>query len=59
MVASSCGFTTISGNTIHGHGYDGLDVSRAHEQAYDPAVRARLWEVSQELTAGPALLNQE
>ena len=39
--------------------YDGLDVSRAHEQAYDAAVRARLWEVSQELTAGPAPVDQE
>lgn len=41
-----------------GRFYDGLDVSRAHEQAYDPAVRARLWEVSQELAAGPAPVDQ-
>jgi NAD(P)-dependent dehydrogenase (short-subunit alcohol dehydrogenase family) len=42
----------------NGRFYDGLDVSRAHEQAYDPAVRARLWEVSQELAAGPAPVDQ-
>lgn len=34
--------------------YDGLEPARAHRQAYDPAVRAQLWEVSQALTAGAA-----
>lgn len=34
--------------------YDGLEPARAHQQAYDPAVRAQLWEASRKLTAAPA-----
>jgi NAD(P)-dependent dehydrogenase (short-subunit alcohol dehydrogenase family) len=34
--------------------YDGLEPARAQQQAYDPAVRAQLWEVSRQLTAAPA-----
>ncbi|MDX1394316.1 MAG: SDR family NAD(P)-dependent oxidoreductase [Gemmatimonadota bacterium] len=33
-----------------GHYYNGLERARSHAQAYDPAVRARLREVSEELT---------
>jgi NAD(P)-dependent dehydrogenase (short-subunit alcohol dehydrogenase family) len=45
----------VSGQEIgSGRFYDGLQPARAHQQAYDPAVRAQLWEVSRELTAASA-----
>ena len=45
----------VNGDKVgNGQFYDGLEPSRAHMQAYDPAVRAQLWEVSQRLTAGAA-----
>lgn len=45
----------VNGDKVgSGQFYDGLEPSRAHRQAYDPAVRAQLWEVSQRLTAGAA-----
>ena len=45
----------VNGDKVgNGEFYDGLEPSRAHKQAYDPAVRAQLWEVSQRLTAGAA-----
>ena len=45
----------VSGEEIgNGRFYDGLEPARAHQQAYDPAVRAQLWEVSRELTAASA-----
>ena len=44
----------VSGEEIgNGRFYDGLEPARAHQQAYDPAVRAQLWELSREQTAGP------
>lgn len=45
----------VNGDDVgNGLFYDGLEPARAHPQAYDPAVRAQLWEVSRGLTAGPA-----
>lgn len=37
----------------------GLEPAKAHEQAYDPAVRAELWAVSEALTAGPAPMRRQ
>jgi NAD(P)-dependent dehydrogenase (short-subunit alcohol dehydrogenase family) len=34
---------------VSGHYFDGLREARAHDQAYDPAARRRLWELSEEL----------
>jgi NAD(P)-dependent dehydrogenase (short-subunit alcohol dehydrogenase family) len=36
---------------VTGRYFDQLEESRAHEQAYDPEARRRLWELSEELTA--------
>ncbi|MEE4144006.1 MAG: SDR family NAD(P)-dependent oxidoreductase [Halieaceae bacterium] len=41
----------VGDNVGNGLFYNGLEPSSAHKQAYDPAVRAQLWEVSQQLTA--------
>jgi NAD(P)-dependent dehydrogenase (short-subunit alcohol dehydrogenase family) len=35
-----------------GRYFDGLEEARANEQAYDPAARRRLWELSEELVSG-------
>jgi NAD(P)-dependent dehydrogenase (short-subunit alcohol dehydrogenase family) len=45
----------VNGDDVgNGLFYNGLEPARAHPQAYDPAVRAQLWTVSQQLTTGPA-----
>ena len=39
---------------ISGRFYDQLEEARAHvAEAYDPAVRERLWRISLELTGAP------
>jgi hypothetical protein len=35
---------------VTGRYFDGLEESRAHPQAYEPAARRRLWELSERLT---------
>src|SRR5437588_490828 len=35
---------------VSGRYFDGLEESRADEQAYDPSARARLWEAGERLT---------
>jgi hypothetical protein len=35
---------------VTGRYFDGVNESRAHEQAYDRAARQRLWELSTRLT---------
>ena len=45
----------VNGDSVgNGQFYNGLERSRTHEQAYDAGVRAQLWTVSQQLTAGTA-----
>jgi NAD(P)-dependent dehydrogenase (short-subunit alcohol dehydrogenase family) len=40
---------------VTGRFFDRLSEARAHDQAYDPAARRRLWDLSLELTGAPDL----